>query len=352
MKLIENLSISLLEDYVKDSKKWDICITCGSFEKRCIKSSEIFSKSNVSFGISIIFNYKENDKPKNQKMKNIRRMKKNFNLISNQSHIFNTDSVASPSKGLKKFLKWLKIKSIDLKDKSILIDISTFTKSYFFLLIKILKEVYNCSKLYIVYTEPQNYSKNDENAQYVLTQGLDRIEPLPGFTGSSKKNKDALVIILGFEGNKAYEVFDEVNPDISYAINGFPSFQSGWHQISLENNKRFLTESQAYKNLFFSPSLDPFETEKQLSKIVNRINDESSENNIVISPLGTKMQALGVLLYAIKNKDVKVVYPFPSYYIPEYSKNCGSSWICLINLSEIQLISIMSIKNNNPSLKE
>jgi hypothetical protein len=184
-----------------------------------------------------------------------------------------------------------------------------------------------------VYTEPRSYGKNGEDNQFVFTQGLDRIEPIPGFTGSSKKSKDALIVILGFEGNKANEVFEEVNPDITYAINGFPSFQSGWHQISFENNIRFLKDSQAYKNFVFSPSIDPFETKKQLIQTVNKINADSSDYNIVISPLGTKMQALGVLLFAINNREIKVVYPFPSYYVPEYSKDCGPSWICNVNLT-------------------
>ena len=54
MKLIENMSILPLDEYIKSKTNWDICLSCGSFEQRCLKSSEQFVKGGVSFKTSII----------------------------------------------------------------------------------------------------------------------------------------------------------------------------------------------------------------------------------------------------------------------------------------------------------
>ena len=57
----------------------------------------------------------------------------------------------------------------------------------------------------------------------ILTEGLDRVESMPGFVGSSVNPKDALIVILGFEEKRSREVFHTVNPELTYAVNGFPS---------------------------------------------------------------------------------------------------------------------------------
>lgn len=332
MKLIENLSIVSIEDFLSQPVEWDAFISCGSFEQRCIRSSSIFLDKRVKIGNSIIFNYKEND-PKNKKKENIQRMKSNLEQISNYVHIFDTGSVSLPCEGIRKFLMFLKERDIGLSDKKIVADITVFTKPYFFLLLKVLHEKFNLCRFYIVYTEPEEYkSRSSNTGEIILTEGLDRVESIPGFVGSCVNSKDALIVILGFEGKRALEVFHTVNPEITYAINGFPSYQPGWHKISFEANMRFLKESGASNHVFFTPAIDPFENKKVLSQIVKEIEENNQGSNVIIAPLGTKMQAFGVLLYALQNNAIKVIYPFPSIYKADYSYGYGSSWILKVDL--------------------
>lgn len=184
-----------------------------------------------------------------------------------------------------------------------------------------------------IYTEPERYKLEEpESSEIILTEGLDRVESIPGFEGSTQGSKDALIVILGFEGKRSLEVFQTVNPETTYAINGFPSFQAGWHRKSLEANMRFLNESRASDHLFFAPATDPFETKSVLSDIVKRVKSENEDMNIVVAPLGTKLQAFGVLLYALENRSAKVIYPFPSTYRPDYSYRYGPSWILQVNM--------------------
>lgn len=332
MRLIENLSVLSIEDFLTQPRNWDIFISCGSFEERCKSSSDIFLDKKVEIGTSIIFNYKETD-PENKKEENIREMKTNLEQICKCVHIFDTESVSLPSEGIKKFLMFLKEKNIDLLNKRIITDITVFTKGYFFLLFKVLKEKLNLHEFYVVYTEPEKYkSKSTDRNEIILTEGLDRVESIPGFAGSSINSEDALIVILGFEGKRSMEVFNSVNPKLTYAVNGFPSFQPEWHKVSLEANLPFLQTSGASEHLFFAPATDPFETSNTVSQIVEEIEKDNKNTNIIISPLGTKPQAFGVLLYALGNKKIKVIYPFPSVYKPDYSYKYGPTWIFKVNL--------------------
>jgi hypothetical protein len=337
MRLIENLSVLSIEDFLIKLRNFDIFISCGSFEERCKRSSDIFLDKKVKIGTSIIFNYKETD-PENKKEEYIREMKSNLEEICNYVHIFDTESVSLPSDGIKKFLMFLKEKNIDFLKKQIISDITVFTKGYFFLLFKVLKEKFNLHEFHVVYTEPEKYkSKSTDTNEIILTEGLDRVESIPGFAGSSINYKDVLIVILGFEGKRSMEVFNSVNPELTFAVNGFPSFQPGWHKISLEANLLFLQESGASEHLFFAPAVDPFETRNTISQIVKEIEKNNKNTNIIISPLGTKLQAFGVFLYVFENRKVKVIYPFPSIYKPDYSYKYGPTWIFKVNLNKYEI---------------
>lgn len=336
MVLIDNLSIYELSEYFTKQNNWDFFISCGSFEERCKRGCEILKIKKAKIQNSIIFNYKETD-PEKRKEKNIEEMVRMLKRVSDKVDVFNTESVSKPSEGLKDFLKFLSTNKLDLGIKNIAVDITVFTKPYFFLLFKILEEKFRVKQCDVIYTEPEKYRKKDSREnKIILTEGLDRIESIPGFYGSSSKNHEALIVVLGFEGERSQQIFDTVNPCQTYAVNGFPSFKHGWDKISLEENLHFLQESGASTHLFSAPAIDPFETRKVVFNIVKEIRQRDHEMNCVIAPLGTKMQALGVLLYALQDKSIKVVYPFPSIYKTDYSYKYGQTIIVRINFDQLR----------------
>jgi hypothetical protein len=322
---IPNLSVVPLQDYSKTNKCWDIFLCCTSFEDRCSRSSEILNTINAEIKTGIIHNYKECD-PQNFRGINAKIIEDNLQPISNQLYHYLGSSVSDPKEGVSRFLEFLQEKNVNLIGKSVLIDITVFTKPFFYLLVKTFKDKLGLRKFSVIYTEPERYKTvNQANGEIILTQGLDRIESIPGFLGSSVNQKDALIIILGFEGKRALDVYYHISPEITFAINGFPAYQPGWNKVSLEANIRFLTESKAHERLYSAPAMDPFETEKVLRNICDEIRPKGL--NIVIAPLGTKIQAFGAMLYALKDNDAKIVYPFPSYFKTDYSYKSGPSWI-------------------------
>jgi hypothetical protein len=328
VELLENFSFINFDNYSKYKKRhWDLFITCGSFELRCIRSSEILKTNNITVSETIIFNYVENDN-RGYKTANVITMQENLKSSSAITHIFDSGSVSLPSEGIKNFFLFLSKNNVEIKNKTILLDITVFTKPYFFLLCQVLLEKFKVLNIDVLYTGPEKYAdKPNETDIISLTNGIDRIVSLPGFSGSSIKSKTALIVIMGFEGKRSMEIFDNVNPDITYAINGFPSLKSGWHKESLYANSRFLYDSDAYKHLFYSSSIDPFETQKTVDEIIKEIQNIDNNFNVIIAPLGTKVQAFGVMLHSFLNKSTKVIYPFPTKYNIDFSYKWGNTWI-------------------------
>jgi len=55
MRLIENLSILSLKDFLRTPRNWDVFIACGSFEARCTRSSDIFIDKKVEIENNVIW---------------------------------------------------------------------------------------------------------------------------------------------------------------------------------------------------------------------------------------------------------------------------------------------------------
>ncbi len=336
MKLYENFSIKRFDKYLADKRNWDFFITCTSFEDRSISVSKQLKSYSSKIENTIIVNYPEHDN-KNKKKNNTKKIIKNLNEVSRNLIIYDTKSVLEPSLGIKDFKEYIKKRSIEFKEKKILLDISVFTKPYFFLLLKILKEDYNVNVVDIVYTEVLNYNTNDQRKD-LFSIGINRIEPIPGFNGSYQNAEEALITFIGFEGNRSLQIYQQISPKIIVVVNGMPSFQPSWHIMSMKRNIEFLKESKGYKNLFYTPTYDPFETIRVLKKIIDLIIIENPKLNITIAPLSTKPISLGIALYSLYHKNIKVIYPYPIKYNTDSSKGENKSWIYRINFNTLQEI--------------
>lgn len=225
--------------------------------------------------------------------------------------------------GLLAFRKHIESSFPSIRNMNIVIDISVMIKPYIFLLLKHLDN-FNAKTLYFLYAEPASYD--------ILTKGTMIAKDVPGYSGAKDlRKKDALIILLGFEGNRAVEVLNEVNPDLTIPVNGFPSYRPNFKDRSIMENKELLSEDDILKNLCYAPANDPFETKNLLEEIYSKY---SHKYNITIVPLGTKPMAFGSCLFAMEHKDCRIVYSYPKEYFPKPSKNWGDSWMYFVKLLE------------------
>jgi len=223
----------------------------------------------------------------------------------------------------------LSLWSIDLDTADVVIDFTAIQIPILFVLLKKLYYQYKKTNLRLLYSEPDSYAMGRKT---VFTENISVVQNIPGYFCSEQQvgvKRRLLIVLLGFEGKLVSETYRSVQPDKIIAINGFPAFKPGLQNISLLNNVQILNEIEMDHEILSSPANDPFETGKLLTSLYMKYKDKF---NIYIAPLGTKPQALGACLCAIKNKDINIIFPFPEKIRSKSSLGVGKQWMYEIEL--------------------
>jgi len=306
-----------LLDSLKEKLDFDTFITAYCYENRIIKSTERAVR-HFNFKRAITFVYDGEaylDSPTVSKWK--RNMEKMDALIK-ASHIkieqlpCKHDSVVGLSERLEKLIT---------KNERVLIDITGFTKNY----ILKLCQSFDLSNSLFIYTKSKHRIPSDEE----LSTSILRIEPLDGFEGFTRVDrKDLIVLILGYEGNRALGFLRKFETEPIYALIGIPFEDEGTNtryidSVTRANNKLLYTHRVALCEKYVH-SLDPFRFVKDLQDAVN--NFPGIENyNICISCLGTKLQTLGLYLYWEKT-NCQILYSIPNRRF-DITSDVGESWL-------------------------
>ena len=211
-------------------------------------------------------------------------------------------------------------------NETIAIDITCFTKPYFFILVKYMSFL-GLGSILLFYTQPKKYRFGDMDfSSFRSSSGPVSVSELPSFHGGATSDtRRVLIVIMGFDGDLSSEIYEIVAPAKTLVINGFPSFEPKFKDISLINNERLVDRSE---RTYLSTSWNPFELFNTLHEIVRRYDGFA----IDIAPLGNKPMALGACMFAIANPSVRIIYPFPEKYENVTTESPATSWIYRINL--------------------
>lgn len=203
------------------------------------------------------------------------------------------------------------------------LDISCFTKPYFFCLLKYLKEQTMISDVTVFYTEPMSYVFSKGLYQsYHSTSGPLSVMEIPGFPGNdTRTTKKVLVVLLGFDGELSSFITEDVAPDDTLVINGFPAYAPKFKEISLINNEKLLISS-ATGPVLYSRANSPFE----IFNLLEHLYEKETSAFFNIAPIGTKPMALGACLFALVYPAVRIVYPLPQKYADVTTQECWNSW--------------------------
>lgn len=202
--------------------KDDVFIMCTSFEERTTAAIE---KLDERYGVvnSFVFKYDEKNRT------NLRDI--NFRKIMNilGEHSKSTFPIIcdhhDPLDGVFKFKYLCKDRSMELKNKNITIDITTFTKQYLLVLLKFI-EKQDPKSIRLFYTEPEDYAVKWEKP---LSYGLIDIISVSTYGGHFYVEKENLLILqLGYEGNRAYAIWEKLTPHETIILIGKPSFRNSW----------------------------------------------------------------------------------------------------------------------------
>lgn len=316
-KLIYRMELMLGDTIIKEP--FDILILAGGSDFRAYEILRKMRSENFSVKKILLFNF-------NERIQGVDEADPYFEYqpigFENITPIF--CSIKDPTSCLDSIIP---LECELLSAKKIAIDISCFTKPYFFYLIKLLKERFSTvDSLIVFYTEPQSYLfPRGIFTSYHSSTGPLTILEIPGFSGYEKRGeKRVLVILLGFDGDLSKEISEDISPIETMVVNGFPSYSPKFKDISLVANEK-LTSDKSVK-IIFSRANNPFD----VFNLLENIKKQNKNIFINIAPLGTKPMALGACLFALTYPEVRVVYPLPETYEKVTTNDCWNSWRYLI----------------------
>lgn len=290
---------------IDNSKYDDLLIVSVSFEPRCLNISENLVEEYKTQKILIIRYFGEDPLKNNHQVK----LKQ---ILS--SHLKDPKEKIDPIYFDKYDLTKLNEFILNLKTTNpfmerITIDVSTFTKQYLLLLLKLLRVNYPNAIVRLLYT-PGYYG-----IKHSLSWGIKDINYLPYFGNLNifELPQSILILLLGYESERAYAIWKFVEPDLTVAVIANPPSYHGAdipsrtvNKVILKNHNTIVEEVAA---------LDPICTKD----LLNRWYRDNKYKNFMfsIAPLGTKMQTIGLYLFFEENNftpSAQIVYASPLFY--------------------------------------
>jgi hypothetical protein len=183
-----------------------------------------------------------------------------------------------------------------------------------------------------LYAEPTGYKDGEKTIFSTSTTG--DVGPVGGMQGDNDdKAKDVLFVGMGFDHRLVNEVLNFKDDVTVYPILGFPSLSPEMFQQSAIRSSQVSAstlEPAWLTNRNFAPANDPFATATVVSDLVRKLDLKKPVPNVYLSPLSTKAQALGFVLYwLLEGKDrgaVTLLLPRCSAYARETSFGFSRLW--------------------------
>lgn len=197
-------------------------------------------------------------------------------------------------------------------------------------------------RVYCGYTESKDYKvnfiagENNEGDHFRFYQSFDPLSPIPGYLSydATKHGQRTWVVLLGFEGNRVHLIQNELDniKEIKAYIT-MPTMKLGWINEVFFHNQHFLQGIDEKKpSIIYLPATSPFATYNGLIEL-RKQNEASLENRgIQVSPLGTKANALGALLFLLNDPYSALIYDNPNESTRVQEE--ASDMICVYEITE------------------
>lgn len=296
----------------------DVFVCCASFEERCLGSLHRFS-DDYRFRHGYLFIY---DRPSEKRQRNLEEMK---GILDSRGHLEIVESYEdNPIPSIARLRERIASLSLNARKNTITVDTSTFTKRHLLLLLRMIDDLELWQALRIFYTEPKDYITD---LYLPMSFGIREIAAIPSFSGTQPLNKPILlVILLGYEGDRAMALFQNLDPNETILIVPKPAYHSEWEGRTEEMN-RPLISLLGNEHIEYAHSRSPSEVASMLSTVLEK-RYNLVDWNCLVSPLGTKPQAVGLYLFWRKHRgEFSIVYAQSLQHNERYySTGVGTTW--------------------------
>jgi hypothetical protein len=195
---------------------------------------------------------------------------------------------------------------------SIILDVSSLPKRFFFSILQTLVKSPNVKNLLVTYTSPSSYTDDAP-----LYENIEQWKTLPGFGGSGGK-ADVWIVSVGFlvESLRHY-VGDNPQEKLKLLV-PFPAplavLRRTWKSVAdLEQD-----HSDGRFDKFRVDTLDVAAAFDRIKSL-----EGTPPRELAFAPFGPKPTSVAMCLYAMQ-KNSSVHYPQPTIYHPDYSKGIGN----------------------------
>ena len=299
---LKRILIKDLESHLPDDIDAFIC--CSSFEARCKTIAQNVSAKRFRWVIIA-----ENENLFEVGLRNTMEFHSRFSSkiiikmkVSGHSPIITEDAVA-----------YSIANALSQGAKSFLIDTTTFTRETLLILLNYFhKYIDRFGELTFLYTGASEYSVGDLPERMWLSRGIREIRSVLGFPGNiMPARRSHLIILLGFEADRAARLIEQYEPSILSI--GYGPKDTSITPAHHEMNVYFCRKLMAmYSNVlkFSFPPNDSLGTKRAIQKQINKFPN----TNVIVSGMNTKLSTIGTALAAFDNSEIQLAYAEPDIY--------------------------------------
>ncbi len=184
-------------------------------------------------------------------------------------------------------------------------------------------------EVYCLYTEPLRYCKNinvGNKEEFIdrfdLYKKFRGIEPIPGFLrANDNKLDEKWIVFLGFDGKRVEQINDRYDFADIVPVITLPSYKPGWQNYALQENIDIIKSVERKPEYIIANSfLSAYDYLEKMKKTY-------PETYLRVTPLGTKVNALGVIVFCLNNiRNIELLYDNPKEE-GRFSTECGKTYI-------------------------
>ncbi len=226
-------------------------------------------------------------------------------------------------------------KICESQPKNFLIDTTTFTHESLLILIKIIRQLLRGRDgitMKFAYTGAKDYSVGEKQQDKWLSKGVGEIRSVLGYSGIViPSRKIHLIVLLGFESERAMKLIDAYEPSVTSVGLGEAkdSISKHHHKVNLGF---YNSLKEVYCNIheFQFSCVDPLSTMLMVQAQVEKFPN----HNVVLAPMNNKISTIGVALSAIANESIQICYAHANQYNYEGYSTPGE-WCYFFDLPEL-----------------
>ena len=311
----------------------DLFICALGFEPRCLTLPKLLADNGYRSNRVVFFEYDTNV---DENELNRQELEEHLNVISHDVQSLSLNDSSHPNE-LRRIIRSISEGTLK-RDGKITFDLSVAANRIVVTTMVILCEAE--AELNILYSEAETYHPTkteyevrpwewQDEAQLGLERGVSDVRPSREVPGEHLDHlPDAIILFPTFKPERSNAVIDFVDPSligargehIAWLVGIPPLPENQWRIQALKEINGLNSQDVQYDVSTF----DYKDTLRTLESVYNGLSDRYK---LTLSPIGSKMQALGSSLFSYIHPDARIVFAIPKEYnASQYSEGCRETW--------------------------